>query len=592
MRINHNIASLNTYRQLTANTIGGSRSLEKLSSGLRINRAGDDAAGLAISEKMRAQVRGLDQASRNAQDGISLIQTAEGALNETHSILQRMRELATQAANDTNVSVDRDEIQKEINQLSAEINRIGNTTEFNTQSLLKGDGKVNLSNTSLVTASSLSGGAAETKTQTVTVTSGSALSGNLSGGDTAIFYIGGQTLTITFGNSGDAGQGQNTAYNVTSTSATVNLSGAAAGTAVSGSVLTTAVMAALSGIITQNASLNGNVSIASSGNNLVVKAVAGGVYDGSAGVGPGTGSGSGSNIFSGVAGDINVGSGTVTSTSGVTTAAVQASGSIEFSGVSGITGSASALVGKGFSVNGKQIEFYDASQGVYTGNHIGVNISDLIASGSGSGATALVEVIVEQTVGKIDGVTLLQSGSNLIVKANTAGTAGNGIKIEDGGTNVNFTANFQVGSNKGQSFKIDISDMRSLALGITTTTAQTGFTTSKTVSDGTSSTLKEMALDVSTSTNASSAIKVINTAIEKVSAQRSQLGAYQNRLEHTINNLGTSSENLTAAESRIRDVDMAKEMMEFTKNNILSQAAQAMLAQANQQPQGVLQLLR
>lgn len=138
MRINHNIASLNTYRQLSSNQTTGGKSLEKLSSGLRINRAGDDAAGLAISEKMRAQIRGLDQSSRNAQDGISLIQTAEGALAETQSILQRMRELAVQSSNDTNVDSDRSEIQKEINQLSSEINRIGNTTEFNTQKLLRG----------------------------------------------------------------------------------------------------------------------------------------------------------------------------------------------------------------------------------------------------------------------------------------------------------------------------------------------------------------------------------------------------------------------------------------------------------------------
>ncbi len=138
MRINHNIAALNTYRQLTVNQGQGGKSIEKLSSGLRINRAGDDAAGLAISEKMRAQIRGLEQAQRNASDGISMIQTTEGALNETHSILQRMRELAAQAANDTNVAVDRQEIQKEVNQLTSEINRIGNTTEFNTQALLKG----------------------------------------------------------------------------------------------------------------------------------------------------------------------------------------------------------------------------------------------------------------------------------------------------------------------------------------------------------------------------------------------------------------------------------------------------------------------
>lgn len=136
MRINHNIAALNTHRQLSFNNTNASKNLEKLSSGYKINRAGDDAAGLAISEKMRGQIRGLDMASKNAQDGISLIQTAEGALNETHSILQRMRELAVQAANDTNVTSDRGEIQKEINSLTSEINRIANTTEFNTQKLM------------------------------------------------------------------------------------------------------------------------------------------------------------------------------------------------------------------------------------------------------------------------------------------------------------------------------------------------------------------------------------------------------------------------------------------------------------------------
>ena len=148
MRINHNIAALNTYRQLTINNTAGSKSLEKLSSGFRINRAGDDAAGLAISEKMRGQIRGLNQAERNSQDAISLIQTAEGALNETHSILQRMRELAVQAASDTNTSKtgtapnevegDRDEIQKEIKQLLEEIDRISTDTEFNTMTLLDG----------------------------------------------------------------------------------------------------------------------------------------------------------------------------------------------------------------------------------------------------------------------------------------------------------------------------------------------------------------------------------------------------------------------------------------------------------------------
>lgn len=271
MRINHNIAALNTYRQLNSANNAQQSSMEKLSSGLRINRAGDDAAGLAISEKMRGQIRGLDMAAKNAQDGISLIQTAEGALNETHAILQRMRELAVQGANDTNVDDDRTAIQDELNQLMSEIDRIADTTEFNTKNLLKGS----------------------------------------------------------------------------------------------------------------------------------------------------------------------------------------------------------------------------------------------------------------------------------------------------------FSGTFQIGANDGQTIKLGISAMNTTGLSLSATS-----------------------VSVSSNGAANSAISAIDNAIKLVSSQRSKLGAVQNRLDHTINNLSTSSENLTAAESRIRDVDMAKEMMEQTKNAILSQASQAMLAQANQLPQGVLQLLR
>ena len=275
MRINHNISALNTYRQLTINNTAGNKSLEKLSSGYRINRAGDDAAGLAISEKMRGQIRGLNQAERNSQDAISLIQTAEGALNETHSILQRMRELAVQSASDTNTDDDRKELQKEISQLLEEIDRISTDTEFNTMKLLNGS------------------------------------------------------------------------------------------------------------------------------------------YE----------------------------------------------------------------------------------------------------------TTALT---------------------------------------------------FQVGANSGQIVDINLNSMSATTgLGLSTTT-----------------------VNLETRAGATSAIDAIDSAIKEVSSERAKLGAMQNRLEHTINNLGTTSENLTASEARIRDVDMAKEMMEFTKNSILQQAATAMLAQANQQPQGVLQLLQ
>lgn len=269
MRIQHNISALNTHRNLTFNNAQASKNLEKLSSGYKINRAGDDAAGLAISEKMRGQIRGLDMATKNAQDSISLIQTAEGALNETHAILQRMRELAVQSSNDTNVDADRTALQEEITALQSEITRIADNTEFNTQNLLGG------------------------------------------------------------------------------------------------------------------------------------------------------------------------------------------------------------------SFSGKK---------------------------------------------------------------------------------------FHIGANSGQNISLSISTMNATALGINS-------------------------VDIGSQSGANNAISTINNAISQVSTQRSKLGAVQNRLEHTINNLGATSENLTAAESRIRDTDMAKEMMGFTKNNILMQAAQSMLAQANQQPQGVLQLL-
>ncbi|MCG0045525.1 MULTISPECIES: flagellin Hag [Priestia] len=274
MRINHNITALNTYRQYNTANNAQAKSMEKLSSGMRINNAADDAAGLAISEKMRGQIRGLDQASRNAQDGVSMIQTGEGALNETHSILQRVRELAVQSSSDTNTADDRAEIQKEVDDLVSEVDRISGDTEFNTQKLLNGEG----------------------------------------------------------------------------------------------------------------------------------------------------------------------------------------------------------------------------------------------------------------------------------------------------GTSGTFT--FQIGANKDQTIDVTFASMKASDLGI----------------DG-----LDLGTDASTS---STAIETIDGAIKKVSDERAQLGAKQNRLEHTINNLNASSENLTASESRIRDVDMAKEMMEQTKNSILSQASQAMLSQANQQPQNVLQLLR
>ena len=376
MRINNNIMALNAHRQLAVNQSNASKSMERLSSGMRINRAGDDAAGLAISEKMRGQIRGLKQASRNAQDGISLIQTAEGALNETHSILQRMRELAVQASNDTNNEVDRAEIQKEINQLIDEIDRIGNQTEFNTKTLLDG-------------------------------------------GFSAKFHIGAnstQSIELSIGNMKTDNIGERTSI----------------------------------------------------------------VFEANSGLDSKT---------------------------------------IDYSGTSG-----------SFTVTVDGTDYKVTLDKEYT---------DL---------AGVVDAINEQLAGS--GVTALYNGTDAI----------------------------KLTSEKA--FTVGTTDA-------TETTVTTGAMLNTLKVDPESVTTG----GVLTQSDADSAITAINNAIETVSAERSKLGAYQNRLEHTIANLGTSAENLQAAESRIRDLDMAEEIMAFTKNNILQQAATAMLAQANMAPQSVLQLL-
>ncbi|MDF2037636.1 flagellin [Cytobacillus oceanisediminis] len=410
MRINHNIAALNTYRQLNSASTNQSKSMEKLSSGLRINKAGDDAAGLAISEKMRGQIRGLDMASKNAQDGISLIATAEGALNETHSILQRQRELATQSANDTNTAEDRKNIQDEIDQLGKEIDRISSTTQFNTKNLIDGSmDKTTTAGANVNTNSAVKGAngadiAATTEVlDTLTDKDGNSL--GIQAGD---------TITVTYVKNGEQQQ--------------VDLTGA--------STVADLIDAA-----------DGAITLGSNG-ELIATAGADG-YD---------------NALHGISIEVKAANGEVR-----------------------------------------------------------------------SGASSALSSFAETTQATKD--------------------------------HSNGSATFQIGANTGQTIEVSIKDMSASALGV-----------------------KD--LKVGSSGQASQAIKVIDAAIQKVSAQRSSLGSVQNRLEHTINNLNTSSENLTAAESRIRDVDMAKEMMTQTKNSILSQAAQAMLAQANQQPQGVLQLLR
>ena len=393
MRIQHNISALNAHRQLGSNQTAIGKNLEKLSSGYRINRAGDDAAGLAISEKMRSQIKGLETAQKNANDGISLVQTAEGALTEVHSMLNRMTELATQSANGTyDDKTDRANLQKELNSLRSEVDRIAEATDFNGIKLLNG----NIGGKNVFSAS---GGTGMT------------------------------SLTIKGGNLDTAGTG----------TISFNTSGA---TTQSGSKLTTAV----SGVTFKQVSTTGDKN-------------------------------KGTIIFEAVV------------------------------DTSSLTDANKALAEK------------------YKGVTVTVGHNAITTDGSG-------------------------------VSKTMASGIGKDLDLQVGDTN-----------DTHQKVSVTIGNMNSKSLGIDT-------------------------ISIGEQGAAGEAIKAIKDAINTVSSTRGDLGAIQNRLEHTINNLGVTAENMTAAESRIRDVDMAKEMMEFTKNNILSQAATSMLAQANQSPQGVLQLLQ
>ncbi len=501
MRINNNLMAMNTNRQLGINNNMTAKSLEKLSSGFRINRAGDDAAGLAISEKMRGQIRGLNMASRNAQDGISFIQTAEGALTESHAILQRMRELAVQSANDTNVAIDRSEIQKEMDQLASELTRIANDTEYNTQTLLNG-------------------GITDTK-----------------------FHIG-------------ANEGQDISLNI-------------------GAMDAFSLGVARDVIDVELATGAANISDVKLGDT-----VGAGVVDGA-------------NI-------------TVSVEAVEAVEAVEgAKGTIEVKGVTVTTenntdayNDYTVTIADGTS-EGIVIN-HDTKTIVITAdisNNSTTDFSTITATETGTAPAGAGGLIFSGTANatELDGKTIGTDGTagETAVAGNEAGlkvTLNDGSTAQDivvatDATSVNVTS----GVFQGISFESDDLASASGTINIAIVKASAANVSDP---DNVVKAVAPKGIDVSSQTKASSAITTIQSAIETVSAERSKLGAMQNRLEHTIKNLDNTSENLQAAESRIRDVDMAKEMMEFTKQNILQQAATAMLAQANQAPQTVLQLLR
>ena len=491
MRIQHNIAALNSYRQLSGNNSAVSKNLEKLSSGYKINRAGDDAAGLAISEKMRAQITGLETAQKNANDGISLVQTAEGALTEVHSMLNRMVELADQSANGTyDNETDRANLQKEVKSLLDEVDRIADSTNFNGINLLDGS----LSTTELnVTNATMKAGAG---TITPNAATGAESAVTMQEASDTKEY----TLTVEYADASGKLHSVDVKYTGVTGGAEDNAKAVADALAKNGE---------LSSIFDVKAGTGGKLTLTSK--------VTG-------------------------AGGAKVTSALTTDTGKQAKLATPVDG--EDAKVT-VTGLGDAKAGDKFTLNGKTYEF----------------VADTAAKPTTEGATAIVVGKTnDDTVANInkalekEGVQATIDNTNDVILS--AIQNGKGLTLQIGDTADDFNQ-----------LTVSVGNMKAKSLGIAD-------------------------VDISTQAGAQAAVSKIKDAINSVSSTRGDLGAIQNRLEHTINNLSVTTENMTAAESRIRDTDMAKEMMAYTKNNILVQASQAMLAQANQVPQGVLQLLQ
>ena len=482
MRIQHNIAALNSHRNLTNNNNSVSKNLEKLSSGYRINRAGDDAAGLAISEKMRAQITGLETAQKNAQDGISLVQTAEGALTEVHSMLNRMVELADQSANGTyDNETDRANLQKEIQSLKGEIDRISEGTNFNGINLLDGSlGGAGASASATISGYKIDGLSADVKGIKITYAAGAADA---------------QTATV----------------DALDADGILNITVTNSGTTLTNDDLKAALVNA------------GHKDAKVSGTGTKVAADVAKVdttkVDPTAATIAGTrGDGFKINFAKGATG----------------LKSVQVTGTAA-NGAHGTTNTDGAIVvqldnTKSYTATEINKMLSDAGAGSMSVEFEGAKLGSDIVTGLGLGAAQNIT----------DGV----------------GKQGAGLTLQIGDT-----------AEAYNQLTVKVGNMSSASLGIGS-------------------------IDISTQAGGKNAVDLIKKAINSVSSTRGDLGAIQNRLEHTINNLSVTTENMTAAESRIRDVDMAQEMMSYTKNNILVQASQAMLAQANQLPQGVLQLLQ
>ena len=538
MVVQHNMSAMNANRNLGVTTGMQAKSSEKLSSGYKINRAADDAAGLSISEKMRSQIRGLNKASDNAQDGISLIQTAEGALNESHSILQRMRELSVQASNGTETDDDREAVQNEISQLQEELTRISETTEFNTMKLLDGSQSGSTSSTGSgpkfgVVDATLDGALVTSNVKGIKVATAASTT-TKAGQETAIWAADGKTLTLNLSKNkvytqdeiddliANAKQEDSTA---TGAPAEVKVSlkngifnadaDTTAGTATVGGVKAVSDDGTVTGFVgADTISFTAN-KYGTEFNNTVFKFA----FDKAAGK-----------------------------------EEVETNTAIEISGTNTVTeGQYTIHLAAGKEYTAEDLEDILKTAGFDFDVKLSGNTPDepntLFAT---SGASSVSDITMGDTAGAGLGSTDAmwgQAGYDSV-------SSGVGITL-------------QIGANEGQTMSFSIDDMSARALGV----------------DGNK-------VDLSTQSGAQKATTTIDAAIKKVSAQRGKMGAIQNRLEHTISNLDTAAENTQTAESRIRDTDMAEEMVEYSKNNILAQAGQSMLAQANQSTQGVLSLLQ
>ena len=657
MRIQHNIMAMNAYRNYNTNNNALSKNLEKLSSGYAINRAGDDAAGLAISEKMRAQITGLDTAQKNAQDGISLVQTAEGALTEVHDMLNRMYELANQSANGTYDEIDREQLQKEVVELKDEIDRIADSTNFNGINLLNGDQAAvttppgtNAIDPSQVTETDGTDATAATKAQITIKLDGTNPTGGvaITGGTTKIenlkaLTVDGVALEKLFDLKIDGNDKDWTTNGteVIGAGATITLTAKTAGN------LKSEVLTDLEGI-TDTSSLEvvdgtaqgagSNATRAEyeitfnfkdgSGKSLLADGMTfeidGTVFEIST---DGSVNNAGAELIDLKNLDLTLAADQKTAADAIKTAVSGKLTGCDFENVPAtITGDKFTLKfktqDKGSAKDLGEVRISSAAAGAIEATHVAAkdagvgeagsfakleytdfDISKLAVGDKIKIGDVEIEIVEDAdddvNSGKL-GITKAKNSQDLISAFQNQGY--NAGKIDISGTTLTITgttlgedaANFKADSGALQFTPASAAASGSTLGGLTMQIGDTSDDYNKlniVISDMHADKLGLDAIDISSQTGAQDAVDVIKKAINTVSDVRGGLGAKQNRLEHTINNLSVTEENIQNAESSIRDTDVAEEMMAYTKNNILIQSAQAMLAQANQVPQGVLQLL-